>query len=118
MLNQGNRKILVNKDDLISQIIKNKKNHVKEFNEAVIAYKKEALKQLKELTDKVNKGETNIKLNLIEPVNHEENYDKIIEMFRWEINSEVELTQQEFLEYIQDDTNFARNAKFANMSYL
>lgn len=41
---------------MIDKIKENKKNHVEEYAKAVIAYKEEALRQLVELTNKVNEG--------------------------------------------------------------
>jgi protein-tyrosine-phosphatase len=117
MRNYGNRTIRVNKNDLIAKIKENKENHIKEYKEAVVAYKEEALKQLAKLTEDANNGKMNLKLDLIVPIDSTENYDKIIEMFDWEVDDIVELDQSEFREYIQDETEFARQAKFANMSY-
>jgi len=38
-------------------------------------------------------------------------------MFNWEVADEVELSQNEFREYVQDETDFAQRAYFSNMSY-
>jgi hypothetical protein len=113
----GSRKINVQKSKLIEQIKKNKENHIKEFEKAVVAYKEEALKQLAELTKKVSEGKLGIQLDLVTPVNNSENYDKIVEMFEWEVNDVVELEQKEFIEYVQDETEFAVSAKFSNTFY-
>lgn len=117
MRHTGNRKILLKKEDLIARILKNKEEHVKEYNEAVVAYKKEALKQLAVQTSRVTEGALDAKLELVTPVNNEENYDKIVEMFEWDVRDEVELDQDEFLEYVQDETQFAREAKYSNTFY-
>jgi len=117
MRHTGNRTIKVEKAKLIQQIKDNKERHIKEFENAVVAYKEEALKQLKAEIEKVEGGSLDAKLNLITPVNNAENYDKIIEMFEWEVESEVELSQEEFNEYVQDETQFARDAKFSNTFY-
>ena len=113
----GSRTISVNKAKLIEQIKKNKENHIKEYDKAVVAYKEEALKQLNEQIKKVQEGSLKAALNLITPINNAENYDKIIEMFEWEVNDIVELEQKEFNEYVQDETEFAVQAKFSNMFY-
>jgi len=39
-------------------------------------------------------------------------------MFEWEVDNIVELEQNEFIEYVQDETDFAVSAKFSNMSYV
>jgi hypothetical protein len=118
MRNYGNRKILVNKEQLIKQIKENKATHIEEYEKAVVAYKQEALKQLSKLTEKANNGYLKLDLHLITPVNNSDNYDKIIEMFEWEVADEVELTQDEFKEYVQDENDFAIRAKMSNTAYF
>lgn len=118
MRNYGNRKIKVDKVNLIDRIKENKENHIVEFKKAVIAYKKEALRQLMKLTEDVNEGQMDIRLDLITPVDNTKNYDSILEMFEWEVDDIVELEQKEFIEYVQDETDFAVSAKFSNTSYV
>ena len=117
MRRNGNRTIKVNKVKLIEQIKTNKENHIVEYEKAVIAYKEEALKQLNEQIKEVEEGSLKAKLNLVTPVNNAENYDKIIQMFEWEVEDVVELEQNEFNEYVQDETEFAVQAKFSNTMY-
>ena len=59
-----------------------------------------------------------VRLSLTTPVDNRKNYDKIIDMFDWDVNEEVELEQSEFNEYIQDETEFARHALMSNSMYL
>jgi len=117
MRRNGSRLINVNKADLIEKIKINKENHVVEYDKAVVAYKMEALEQLENLTKKVNEGALDIELSLITPINNAKNYDSIIEMFEWEVNDVVELDQDEFKEYVQDETHFAITGKMSNMAY-
>lgn len=117
MRHMSSRTINVKKVDLIARVKENKANHIAEYDKAVIAYKEEALKQLTELTKQVSEGKLGIKLELVTPVNNSENYDKIVEMFEWEVNDVVELKQDEFNEYVQDETDFAVSAKFSNRFY-
>jgi phosphoribosyl-dephospho-CoA transferase len=117
MLHRGSRTINVKKAELIAKINENKANHIVEYNKAVIAYKEEALKQLAELTKKVEEGKLGVTLDLVTPIDNSANYDKIIEMFNWEVNEIVELKQDEFIEYVQDETDFAVSAKYSNTFY-
>ncbi len=117
MRHHGTRTIKVNKDKLIEQIRKNKENHIVEYDKAVVAYKEEALRQLNEQIKKVEEGSLIASLNLVTPINNAENYDKIIEMFEWEVDDVVSLEQQEFNEFVQDETEFAVQAKFSNAMY-
>lgn len=117
MRNYGNRTINVNKNRLIKTIKSNKENHIIEYGEAVTAYKIEVHKQLDKLRDKIDSGSLDINFDLTKPINNEENYDKIVEMFEWEENELVELGQDEFREYVQDETAFALQAKMSNTFY-
>ncbi len=114
----GNRTIKVRKADLISKIKANKELHIKAYQEAVIAYKEEALRQLAELTERANNGDLNITLKLIAPIDNADDYDKVVEMFEWEVDDIVELEQNEFNQYVQDETDFAIQAKASNSFYL
>ncbi len=117
MLRTGNRLIKVKKQDLIDRIKENKKNHIELYKKAVVAYKEEALEQLDFLTGEVNNGVLDIKLDLVTPINNEKDYDDIIEMFEWEVEEIVEIGQNEFREYVQDETDFAQQAQFSNTFY-
>lgn len=114
----GSRSIRVNKNELIEQIKANKDKHIAQFNDAVKAYQNEALRQLTEQTIRVKSGALDAQLDLTTPVNNEENYDKIIEMFEWEVESTVELSQSEFIEYVQDESDFAIMALHSNTKYM
>ena len=118
MRHRGDRTIKVSKEKLIATLKENKANHIEEYGKAVIAYKKEVIKQLDALRVKVDAGELKIGLNLVTPINNADNYDSIIEMFEWELADEVELSQDEFKEYVQDETQFAITAKMSNQTYL
>jgi hypothetical protein len=118
MRRNGSRTIKVKKADLIARIEENKATHIEAYAKAVVAYKKEALKQLSDLTQKVENGDLNVRLNLTTPVDNRKNYDKIIDMFNWEVEDIVELEQSEFNEYVLDETEFARHAMASNSMYL
>jgi hypothetical protein len=112
-----NRTVNINKHKLIEKIKENKEIHIKEFNEAVEAYRLEASKQLDEQKRLLAEGNLNIMINLTTPVNRSTEYDKIVEMFTWEVKEEIELTQAEFNEYVHDDNDQSRAAKFSNSFY-
>ena len=117
MRNNGSRVIKVVKADLIEQIKENKARHIEQYEKAVINYKLEAAEQLDALIKKNSKGDLDLRLELTTPINNSANYDKIRTMFEWEIESEIELTQEEFNEYVQDDNSYSRNASLSNTFY-
>lgn len=114
----GSRVIQLTKAKLIARITENEKKHIAAYNQAVKAYKVEALKQLAELTKAAKTGDTSLRLNLTTPVDNRKNYAKIREMFEWDNRDEIELEQQEFNEYVLDETEYARHAQMSNSMYL
>jgi hypothetical protein len=114
----GSRVILLTKAKLIARITENEKKHIAAYNQAVKAYKIEALKQLAELTKSAKTGDMSLRLNLTTPVDNRKNYAKIREMFEWDNRDEIELEQQEFNEYVLDETEYARHAQMSNSMYL
>jgi len=117
MHNHHNRVITIDKNQLITTILENKNNHIKDYKEAVKAYKIEAKKQLQQATQDLKDGKLKIKLNLITPVDRSLDYDKVVEMFKWEQKDSIEITQKEFNEYVLDETQEALQAKMLNSSY-
>lgn len=116
--NPNSRTIKVKKSDLLDKIKVNKENHKKEYEEAVVAYRIEARKQLNQQKKSLEKGDLNLRLNLVAPVNMEAEYDKLIQIFEWEVEDHVELSTGEFNEYVLDETQFAVSAKMLNSTYL
>jgi hypothetical protein len=117
MHQRHNRTIRISKEKLIEKIKENKLNHVKEYDEAVLAYVIEANKQLKDAKKNLDKGNLQIQLQLTTPINRADEYDKVVNMFEWELDSEIELTQNEFNEYVHDENSSAQTAKYANSFY-
>jgi hypothetical protein len=117
MMNSNERLISVDKLKLIEKIKENRENHIKEYGEAVEAYKEEALRQLKKLTKEAKGGSLNVFLNLISPVNNTEKYDDLISQFEWDEKLQIQLTTYEFNEYIKDKTSWAVAANESNVFY-
>ena len=118
MRTNGTREILLKKAKLIEAIKKNKEAHIKAYAKAVIAYKKEALKQLAEQTKLAKEGKLSIQLNLTSPVSLGDHYDELVEMFDLDVREELVLTQQEYNEYYKDKTEYTRHASMSNSLYL
>ena len=114
----GSRAVLLTKAKLIARINENEKKHIIAYNQAVKAYKIEALKQLAELTKDAKSGIMSLRLNLITPVDNRKNYMKIREMFEWDNRDEIELEEQEFNEYVLDETEYSKHVHTSNSIYL
>ena len=117
-MQRHHRTIIVDKKKLIAQIKKNKEEHIKEYNKAVDAYRIEAAKQLTQLRERLEEGELTLKLDLVTPVNIEDQYDSLVNMFEWDKSKTVELNTSEYKEYIENKTDFAVRASLSNTAYL
>ncbi len=112
-----NRIIHLSKGDLKIKIQENKLAHIKDYEEAVIAYRNKANELIKKAKTDLDEGSLKIVISLITPINKADEYDKIMEMLNWEINDTITLTEAEFTEYVLDETPTSNMAKFSNSSY-
>ena len=117
MMRNGQRTIKLEKSKLLATLKEHKEAHIVEYGDAVKAYKLEAIEQLGELLKEANDDKRQLRLDLTEPIDNTDNYDKIIAMFDWEVDDVVELTQNEFNEYVLDENSFTIMAQTSNAMY-
>jgi hypothetical protein len=102
-------------EDLLKVLKENREKHVKEYDEAIVGYRIELIKQFKE---KLNQAERNLdvehSLKLVRPVTYVNDYDDAIMMMEWTVDKEVELGRHEFLQYVNDSWSWKNN--FSNIS--
>lgn len=111
--------VRVNKEELLAKLRENRDQHVKDYKEAVVEYRKAALaeittmlKQAKSKTDKIARAVT-----APEPVSYESSYTTAIRMLEMSVDEEIELDQEDFAKYVEDNWQW-RGAFAANtLSY-
>lgn len=111
------RKVTVSRKLLIERIKENKAKHINEYKEAVKDYQEEANKKIAKLKEDLAAGKTGLTFHMVQPVNSEEEYDKLVIQFEWETNKLVELSISEFNQYVHDDLPFAAMARMSNSTY-
>lgn len=101
--------VKVKKDELLSHLDANRERHRAIFEEAQIGFREEVIKLLdKRLAQaKAGKG-IDLRIQLPEPQDHTKDYDRVILMVKMSVNDEIELTQQEFQQYVMDDWSWKR----------
>lgn len=126
------RKVTVNRLDLIAKLKANQSLHIEKFNTAVAGYVFAAEEQLQQAFDEAMldarrrfediKGKLNrfdperpnkmpsawsvcsgVSLSIPVPANFSEMYGTAIEMMEWDTRAEVELTYAEFQCFVQDE---------------
>lgn len=112
-----NRQMKIRKAELIEKLHENKKKHIVDYGEAVEAYRKKAQEEINKSQKKLKDGDLDISIVLVTPINRSEEFDKIIEMFKWEVEEVITLTQDEFNQYVHDDSPSSRNSILANSRY-
>ena len=77
----GDSKVTIKKFELLVAIIKNRDIHQSEYEAAAIGYRKAAIKSLASMLKEAKAGGTIRKaLDLVEPVSHTKDYDRMIRM--------------------------------------
>lgn len=115
------RNVTVEKDELRTILEKNQVTHVADFELAWAAYHKAVMSNAEKLLEAAKNmtkaSVVNLYINLARPENHVEDYVRAIEMCDWEIKDEVELTEGEFRELVQDNWSWKGNFEASNMMY-
>jgi hypothetical protein len=111
------RKITVNKLDLLRTIHENRDRHQKEYLEALAGYKAELANKLQEQLEKLRDTEIDkefkLKIDIVVPSHHLQDYDKYINMIHWEVNKDIEITSTEFDNLIRDEWHWTGGFKHA-----
>jgi hypothetical protein len=111
--------VRVSKEELLEKLRTNRDQHVKDFKEAVIEYRKAALKELTEMVKQAKSKGTKITRAIVapEPVSYESSYTTAIRMLEMSVDEEIELDQEDFAKYVEDNWQW-RGAFAANtLSY-
>lgn len=141
-----NRVVTVIRENLVKKLEENKEKHVLQYNEAMAGYKEELLgivqkafekaendleKKKNSLVEKIKnfKDEDILKqsdyMTLIDaihiemkvPRSYAKDYDRAIEIAKWEANEKMELSTAEFTCYILDEWDWTSDFALTNSLY-
>ena len=97
------QQVKVNKKELLMVLKLNRAKHLEEFNSASKIFIQDAIEKLQSmLTTAQNKGKIIQSLGLTEPVSYVSSYDTAIKMLEMSVDDIIELSQQEFIQYVED----------------
>ena len=105
---------------LLETLKKNRATHIAEHAEAVKGYREKCITRMREnLTAAEAGGDPIVNLHgCYKPETHEKDYDRAISMLKWGVATEVELTVNEFEQYVNDEWQWQTNFKFVNSMCL
>lgn len=106
-------------DELIDIIRKNRENHIKEYEEAVVGYKLVAEKLLRTNIRNLKYGEKvkDLQVYLAAPQNYTSVYDGVIRMLELTCTDIIKLDASQFSNFVMDEWDWTQNFKTVNSSY-
>lgn len=103
---------------IIQRLRENRKKHQEIYDESVVGYQKEAIKFLTQGLERIQSNPlARVSINLSVPEHHLKEYDRTILMVEQCLDTELELDEQEYSQYIQDNWTWTRNFLVGNSSY-
>lgn len=110
--------VRVKKTDLVTRLEKNKKEHVKIFDEAVEGYRKKVTQILEDHLKRVKSGSlVRVMISLPEPSDHTKDYERALEMMAMSLDDEIEIDETTFSELVMDDWSWKREFLTTNSAY-
>ena len=111
----------VKKVDLLKELKINLHNHTTEYEEAIKAYKEEAIKKLEKMLKDARKVEVGEEITVCTtlpfPENHEKDYTAVIKQIEMDVREQIELTQTEFRQYVMDEWSWTDRFKNSIETY-
>lgn len=98
------KSVRVDASKLLEILRKNREVHIKEFNEAVTEHRAKVIEQMKKnLTQAEDGGKLVCAISLPEPKSYESSYNLAIKMLEMSLDKEIELSYDEFQQYVEDE---------------
>lgn len=118
------REVKIDRSRLAKTVTANRQKHVEEYELALDGYKQQLANRLKDLTKQVRTAIADqileVQVNtfdLPQPENHVSDYDTVLEMIDFSVDTEFVLTQQEFKQYVLDEWHWTAQLVSSNKFY-
>lgn len=111
-------KVKVNKSELLEALKKNKENHKKLFDEAQENFRKRIIEELdRRLADAKADRSVQLYIDLPEPEDHTKDYERVIKMVEMSQDEILEISREDFAQYVMDDWAWRRAWVANTLSY-
>ena len=95
--------VLVSKSELIEILHSNRSDHRRLFEEAMEAYKQEAIRQLEAHIERIKANSpVRVSVSLPLPEDHTTEYDTVISMLEMSLDEEVLLEEHQYQQFVLD----------------
>jgi len=113
--------IRVQKSKLLEILRKNRAEHREIFLKAQQKFREVAIQELDKQLQAAREGQRFVLrriTQLIEPQDYTAKYDRAIQMLEMSVDDTIEITNQEFQNFIQDIWNWSRSWALSNSGYV
>jgi hypothetical protein len=111
--------ITVDKKTLIETITKNREEHREMFLKAQEKYREKVVQLLAARLEQARQGKKiDLFIRLPEPVDYTSSYDTALNMLQWEVGDQVELAQEDFERYVENNWEWRAHWTANTESYL
>ena len=112
-------KVRVKKQSLLEILQANQKKHRAAFEEAIANYRKLAIELLDQSLEAARNGQKfRMHFQLIEPQDMTKEYSRAIRMLEMHVEDDIELSNQEFRNYVEDNWTWSQQWKTSNRAYI
>lgn len=110
--------VKVNRKQLLEKVKANRATHRTTFEEALEGYREQAISELEASLLEAKAGKRIRRgLQLVEPMDMTREYDRVITMLEMSVEEELEVTQQEVMQYVMDDWSWKQQFEAVSATY-
>ena len=112
--------VRVNKSDLLAVLKKNRETHRENYERARDGFIKLLTKELEDKLDMIREGERIPQLHFDnrQPEDHTDEYDTIIGMLEMSTDGTIELSYQQYQQWVEDNWNWKQLWTTSNTQYI
>lgn len=115
-------RVRVKKQELMERVTENRDRHREQFEKGLDLYRDAVIAELETWLERARKGKRiRVRTQLAAPEDHTSEYEQVLDMLSMSVEEEIELTAQEFAQYVRDDWGWRRQftaTMRANTRYL
>lgn len=117
MFHANNRTVNVSRGKLLQALREGREKHVAEHAQAMADYRDAAEKYLTEALERVKSGDlSDIRFSLPRPECHAEDYDEVIAMLEFSVDTELSLDANSFRSYVLGEWSWKKTLEAATSS--